>query len=89
MTPQDQKWAKLNPNFSNNASETKPQKQYARISDIAIIRKNMGLTQRELAAMCGFYNHGNLGAYELGTQQPSVSMLRKLAKALDVAFVID
>lgn len=51
--------------------------------NIQKLRKDKGLTQRELAKMIGVAT-GTLQQYELGKRQPKIEMMTKICQALDV-----
>jgi len=50
---------------------------------IRALRKSKGLTQEELGAECGI-NYKYVGAIERGEENPSLSILQKIAKGLGV-----
>lgn len=47
------------------------------------IRLERGLTQKQLGELCGIAD-SNIRKYELGTQNPKLQTLRKIAEALNV-----
>lgn len=51
--------------------------------NIKRIRKEKGLTQKQLAEKCGMYE-SQVRRYELGKANPKLETIRKIAKALDV-----
>lgn len=46
-------------------------------------RKQMGLTQKQLGEKCGI-NEANIRKYELGSQNPKIETLQKIASALGI-----
>lgn len=51
--------------------------------NIRKIRREKGLTQKQLGELCGI-NESNIGKYERGKQDPKTETLNKIAKALSV-----
>lgn len=54
--------------------------------NIKNIRTKRGMTQLDLAAECGF-EKSTLGRIEIGTTNPTIKTLAKIARALDVQIV--
>lgn len=55
---------------------------------IAQFRKKKGLTQLQLAELCGWENgQARVGNYERSLREPSISDLRTLAEALDTTLL--
>lgn len=52
---------------------------------IKILRKNKNLTQQELATMCGYKSLTTINKIELGINNIPLSVIEKLAFALDVS----
>lgn len=50
---------------------------------IRTIRKEQGLTQKELGQLCGI-DEANIRKYELGKANPKIETIEKIAKALNV-----
>lgn len=49
------------------------------------LRKERGLTQKELGELCGGISDSNIRKYETDKQNPKLSTLKKIANALQVA----
>ena len=73
------------PEFKKHWDEQ--QEEYLMIKSIldARIRKNM--TQKELSKKCGI-DQGNLSKIETGEYNPTLKLLRRIAKALDTRLEI-
>jgi transcriptional regulator with XRE-family HTH domain len=54
------------------------------VNRIYKFRKEMGITQKKLSSLSGV-SHIQIGRYENGNVNPSINVLEKLAKALDVS----
>jgi phage repressor protein C with HTH and peptisase S24 domain/DNA-binding XRE family transcriptional regulator len=52
--------------------------------NIATARKKAGLTQPELAALCGWSSQSRVSNYERGLREPKIDDVRKIAKAINV-----
>ena len=49
------------------------------------LRKELGISQMELALRCEMPTTSQIGALELGESNPTLETLRKLAKGLDIS----
>ena len=49
------------------------------------IRKEKGLTQKELGKLCGM-SEAQIGQYENGLRNPKMETLEKIANALDISY---
>lgn len=53
--------------------------------NIKKIRKEKGLTQKELGKLCGM-SEAQIGQYENGLRNPKMETLEKIANALDISY---
>ena len=53
--------------------------------NIKKIRKEKGLTQKELGKLCGM-SEAQIGQYENGLRNPKMETLKKIANALDISY---
>lgn len=55
--------------------------------NIRRLRKEQGLTQKQLGQLCGI-NEANIRKYELGGANPKIETLHKIAKALEKSIIL-
>ncbi len=73
-------------NFRKEYEDIQPEMDIIRA--IVKARKDQQITQAELSARTGI-NQGDISRLERGTRNPSLNMLKKLAKGLDMQLKIE
>ena len=68
------------PDFRSEYEALEP--EYEIIRQIILARNESNMTQKELAERAGI-KQGNISRLERGTYNPSLSLLKKIAKGLD------